>query len=452
MKMKFALLFLPALMALSSCGAAAQPVAEKTFLEDTTAHSEIFGGNDVIGGQLQIKNRAKGEAITAPKIGYQIKYAGGKLAVRFVAAINDLNVKAYWRRGVAAPDGSTLADKDFSDDGQQVTKYYTSLSADGSAIEAGVGDYVGYEGFVVFSIYNIPYDSTTKDAYLAAYVNLVADENGEDNGAGGTYNIHRNSMALAVKLERKTEAAGEDELMNVFAFDPTVTGHFLEGTIGGVVYDGGTNGLYRESGSTPAGNNAWYENIQLKEGDSFGSFYYRHDDVLKYCGYSDFFTAHSSDFDASSLSGYASPKKEGKYHLYVSSGDSDQIYSNRLTYHVSFYLDATKLDAWTPPASGYFVHAYNGGAIYSGDWGAGTMSLVTGEEHLYLYVIEMAVGNEIANVILGFNQNGDPKESVSVSVSTPLGSNISDTGSYDITYDDAVWSDGKMSASIAAHA
>ena len=130
MKTKFALLFLPALMALSSCGAAAQPVTNKTMLEDTTAHSEIFGNRDVVGGKLGIRNRAKNEAISAPDIGYQINYNGtaGTIAIRFVAAIKDLNVKAYWRRGVAGADGTELRSKSFHDDGKPVTNYYISLS------------------------------------------------------------------------------------------------------------------------------------------------------------------------------------------------------------------------------------------------------------------------------------------------------------------------------------
>lgn len=438
MKTKFALLFLPALMALSSCGAAAQPVANKTMLEDTTAHSEIFGNRDVVGGKLGIRNRAKNEAIAEPTIGYQIKYDSGsdKLAIRFVAAIKDLNVKAYWRRGVAGADGSELQSKSFGDTAKEVTNYYTSLSDGHTTITAGAeGDYADYVGFVVYSIYDIPYE-TNKSAYVAAYVNLVGDEDGDSD-------VHNNSKGLAVRIEKETNYTSK----NVFSFDPTMNKHFLEGTIGGTVFDGGTNGLYERSDPERKGaNNAWYENIQLRAGDSFGSFYYDHDRIFQYFGYSSYFDTAVSDFDESaSLSGYATPKKEGKYNLYISESNSNHVYSNRTAYHVTFYFDSTTVDGknWDPAPTGWFIHAYNGGETFSGAWGAGTMSPVSGEDHLYSYVLEIAVSKSIANVILGFNQGGDGKQTVSMSIT------ISDTGVYDIN-SNATWTGSEMNATIAA--
>lgn len=429
MKMKFALLLLPALMALSSCGAAAQPVAEKTFLEDTTAHSEIFGGNDVVGGQLQIKNRAKNEPISAPKIGYQIRYTseGDKLAIRFVAAIKEFNVKAYWRRGVAGANGNDLQSKSFANAAREVTKYYTSLSDGNTTITAGEGDFADYTGFVVYSIYNIPY-TENEDAYVAAYVNLVGDEDGDSE-------IHNNSQGLAVKIEKKSAY----ESNNVFTFDPTVTGHFLEGTIGGVLYNGGANGLYRESAGTPDGNEAWYEKVRLNPSDSFGSFYYEHDTTFQYCGY-DMYFDNADCFNESSLSGFASPKKEGKYNLYVSTSTFNHIFDDRF-YEVTFYANTTDMDAWGD-VSGYFIHAFNGGTSYTGEFGVSKMSLVT--EHHYSFVLEMADGNTITGVIFGGYQGGDAKQTQDISCS------ISDTGAYDINRD-GTWTDGKMNATISAH-
>ena len=260
MKMKLALLFLPALMALTSCGAAAKPAADNAFLEDTTAQSEVFGGRDVLGGELQIRGRAKNDPISKPLIGYQQHYEDGKLAIRFVAAIKDLNVKAYWRRGIAAPDGSVARDKGFDDDGQQVTKYYTSLSDGVNTITAGEKDtdYEDYVGFVVYTLKNIPYEDN-KDSYVAAYLNLVGDEDGDSS-------VHSNSDALAVRIEKQTNYISKD----TFIFDPTVSGYFLIGKINGNVFDGrGVNGLYRQSGSTPSADNAWYENVHLSKTDYF---------------------------------------------------------------------------------------------------------------------------------------------------------------------------------------
>ena len=422
-------------MALSSCNAAAQPAPEKTFLEDATAQSEIFGNRDVFGGELQIKNRAKGEAITAPKIGYQIRYTseGDKLAIRFIAAIKEFNVKAYWRRGIAGADGTELRSKSFNDDGKEVTKYYTSLSDGNTTITAGSGDFVGYEGFVVYSIYNIPYDAN-KDAYVAAYVNLVGDEDGDSE-------VHNNSKALAVKIEKKSNYASN----NVFTFDPTISNkHFLEGTINGTLYDGGANGLYEQSGGTPDGNHAWYEKVPLLPSDSFGSFYYDHDRIFQYCGYSTYFDNVTAKFDESSLSGFASPKKEGKYDIYVSSNalTDNHIYADRF-YCVTFYADTTDLDAWDPAADGYFVHAFNGETPYN-TFGVSNMSLVENEDHLRSYVLLMADGNTINGVIFGCYQSGDRKQTQDISCS------ISDTGAYDINRNGS-WTDGKMNATISEH-
>lgn len=340
MKTKFALLFLPALMALSSCGAASKPVANKTILEDTTAHSEIFGNRDVVGGKLGIRNRDKGEAISEPKIGYQIQYDSGTdmLAIRFVAAIKDLNVKAYWRRGVAGADGSELRNKSFANSSREVSNYYLSLSDGNTTITAGAeGDYADYVGFVVYSIYNIPY-TANKNAYVAAYVNLVGDEDGDSN-------VHNNSKALAVRIEKDTDYTSK----NVFAFDPTVSGHFLEGTINGVLYDGGENGLYRESNPANKGdNNAWYEKVPLKTTDCFGAFYYSHDSSFEFFGNKVFFdTAVDYIKESELLTGYNSAKTyDGYYTLYVSSGNANHFYPTLAGYQAPLYFYGGGNDFW----------------------------------------------------------------------------------------------------------
>ena len=430
MKNKLMLAVLPALLVLSACGV--KPAAnQKVFVEDTAAHEEVFGAvRD--GGLLGIRKADEVErTVSAPDIGYQIHFEDGKLAIRFVAAIKETTVKAYWRRGVAAPDGTAPKNKNFSDATQEASSYYLELTDGQTTIKAGQGKYADYVGFVVYTLRNIPY-SDYEQSYVAAYLNLV---DGEDD------NIHNNSKGLAVKVEKKNNY----ESVNAFAFDPTVTGHFLEGTIGGVLYDGGGNGLYRESSGVSSTNNAWYEGIQLVAGDSFGSFYYEHDTLLKYCGFSSFFTAHSSDFQESSLSGYASPKKEGKYNLYLSKEFQDQIYSNRLTYHVTFYFDSTTVDSkgWSPAPSGWFIHAFNGSTAYSGNWGDGVMHAVADEDHLYEYILEMAVANSLSNVILGFKQGNDGKQTIDLTCTA------SDTAVYDID-SDATWDGSKMNATISA--
>ena len=407
MEKKLALLFLPVLMALTSCNGAVKPVDDGVILEDTTACSEIFEGRDFIGGKLgNIKQRNTGEAISTPKMGYQIHYEDGKLAVRFVAAIKDLNVKAYWKRGVAAPTGNALQNKKFSDTRQEAVKYYTTLSDGTNTIVAGEDEYADYAGFVVYTIHNIPYSATNKKAYIAAYVNLVADENGEDNGAGGTYDIHNNSAALAVSIERKTDNANETELKNVFAFDPTVTGHFLEGTINDVVYDGGANGLYRESDPSRKGegNFAWYENIALKATDSFGSFYYEHDTSFEYFGGHEFFDKSAGFFKKSaSISGYVTPILQGTYEIHISSGDANHIYTEAKSYteelstiksaYSTLYLVP---GAWNEANAWYCAHFFDG---------ASSDVAMNDEDHDGIYEVSIPSGaNKVVVCRMGPNE------------------------------------------------
>ena len=346
-------------MALSSCGAAAQPVAEKVFLEDTTAQSEIFGNRDVVGGKLGIRNRNKNEAISEPEIGYQIKFDDKKdadasndvIAIRFVAAVKDLNVKAYWRRGVAGADGTELQSKSFANSGREVTNYYTSLSDGQTTITAGApGKYADYVGFVVYSIYNIPYEAN-KGAYVAAYVNLVGDEDGDSD-------VHNNSKALAVKIEKDTNYTSK----NVFAFDPTINKHFLQGTINGVLYDGGEHGLYEESGSTPDGSYAWYDNVPLLKTDSFGSFYYDHDRIFMYFGH-DAFSDGTDYFGASSLSGYNTPVKAGTYDIHLSSesGKENHIFASASSIEngTTFTIRLKKGCKWDTGSATFSVYMFN---------------------------------------------------------------------------------------------
>lgn len=339
MKKRLLLAVLPALLALSGCKSLDFGNAEKAdlFKEDTLAHEEIFGGAEEIGyfGKQTIMNRNPGQAITTPKIGYQIRYADSKLAIRFVAAINDLNVEAYWKRGVAAPDGTEVAS--FSNETQQVTKYYRTITDGPSTITAGEGEYAGYTGFVVYTLYNIPY-STVKDNYVAAYLSLVGDEDGEDDGNGGTYNVKANSVALAVSIERETEEAGETDLKNVFTFDPTVTGYFLEGTIGGVARDGSNNtnhALLRASESDVSFVDAVYNDVAFQASDSFGSFYYS-PTSFKFFGNSTF--GASDYFDAASLAEYSSPKADGTKTLYIFGSSAGAENHMRVKKEVRLYL------------------------------------------------------------------------------------------------------------------
>lgn len=372
MKKKLLLAVLPALLVLSACNPlssyAAAGAKVNQFAEDTIAHEDIFGeAQEVEQFEKPVAfQRNPGEDITAPKIGYQIKYDSGEntLAIRFLAAVKDLNVKAYWRRGVAGPDGNPINSKVFSNTFEPVTKYYKSLTAGDETITAGEAPYADYEGFVVYTIYGIPYNATNKKAYVAAYVNLVGDENGQDDGVGGTYNKHSNSVGLAVSIERKTEAANEPDLKNVFTFDPTYTGYFLEGTINGTVFDGGANGLYRESDRSKKGDNlAWYEKVGLKTTDSFGSFYYEQDNSFEFYGNNEFFDTAVDHIKESSLAGYNAAKTyDGYYTLYVSSGTKNHVYPTLAGYQEPLYFYGGGASLWDgQTASKYKVYMWGDG-------------------------------------------------------------------------------------------
>lgn len=426
MKKKLLLAVLPALLVLSGCkspySAAATNV--KGFAEDTVAHEELFGEAEEISyfEKQVIMNRNPGEAITAPKIGYQIKYDSGtgKLAIRFVAAINDLNVKAYWKRGVAAPDGSEVAS--FSDEGQQVTKYYRTITDGPSTITAGVAPYAGYTGFVVYTVYNIPY-STVKDNYVAAYLSLVGDEDGEDDGIGGKYNVKVNSSALAVSIERKTETVGETELKNVFAIDPASTGYFLEGTINGVERDGSdnsTHSLLRATASDVSFVNAEYVDVAFQASDSFGSFYYS-PTTFKFFGNTAF--GASDYFDEASLAEFSSPKAAGTKTLYVFGASAGAENHMRVKNEVMLYLNNNW--SWTLKA-----YVYNSTAnVDKESWPGDSMTSVgvsNNNKLMYRYTVDIGLYDSLI-----FNDNGsDTNKTAAVDIS---GASNADT--YYLDYD-----------------
>lgn len=342
MKKKVVLIALPFLLVLSSCGAKPS-IDDKAFLEDTLAHEEVFGGFDSAADLRVRKEATEKSALSTPLIGYQINYdsANDKIAIRFAAAIKDTDVEANWKRGVAASDGSIV--KAFSDDAKPANKYYTSLANASGAIVAGQGDYADYVGFVVFTLYNIPYTANA-ESYVAAYLTLTRDEE----------SVHTSALAVKVQVSGSESA-------NAFTFDPTATGHFLEGTINGTVFDGGTNGLYRESGNTPSGNYAWYETVDLAAGDSFGSFYYS-PTVFQYFGFGTFFTHSTNWLKESSLSGYCSPIKAGNYKLYVSagSGTENHVYTNMnsLTETTTLYFKPNS--NWTQASARFAIYMWDG--------------------------------------------------------------------------------------------
>ena len=318
MKKKLLLLVLPVLMALSGCsGVKAQPKAE-FMIDSTVANEEVFGEAEV-GGDLGLRKGQplKGGLLPADTIslGYQIRFnendegtADDTISIRFVAALKTVDgINAFWMRALAEEDGTNTA-KPFAN--KESTKYYRTLANGANVIEAGKGDYAAYEGFVVYTLMNIPYESY-KNAYLGA--SLVLTNPSEDNA------VVCFSDFLAVRVEKLDSEHSKD----AFAFDGFAYNdkYFLHG----IINNSGDRIMYDEDGDANTlendKNHASYIDVEMKEDDYFGSFYFSSSAFL-YFAHDTFFAESASTFDESDvLEGFNSPKEDGVYTLYVSKGE-----------------------------------------------------------------------------------------------------------------------------------
>lgn len=337
MKKRFLLALLPAAMALAACsGIQSSPKQANLMLEDTVAHEEVFGAADEIGDLRVTRMNPRRIEFAADfiKMGYQIQFdAGGegtaddKINIRFVAAIKDSNVQAYWHRGFAQPNGYEGANtKDeiwrFKlNDGvvNESLKIYSSLNDGGNTITAGSGDYAGYTGFIIYSLLNIPYE-TYKDSYLGAFVEVVDPDNALNT---------KKSNFVAVKVEKASAYTSK----NIFAVDTdTYNGkHFLQGTIEGEV----KTVLEDETVLESSNNYASYKDLALLADDYFGSYYFRfgataEEQHFQFFGHDSFFAESVDLFDESDvLAEYVSPKAAGTHTLFISkgSGTENHVYS-----------------------------------------------------------------------------------------------------------------------------
>ena len=213
MKKKLLLIALPALMVLSGCSNALveQPVNNNNEIvleEDTLAHEEIFGGQAIKGPA--IRKMSDVGVDTDYKVGYQIHFddkgtvddSDDVISIRFIAALKANYATMRWTRGItdgagaevkALSDHRRVAEEDVYFDSKVV---YTHL-ANGEGndeMDATVGAYSEYTGFIVYSLLNIPY-SDNIDAYLGVTLTLTPSEGDavqtgfyavkiEKNGAG----------------------------------------------------------------------------------------------------------------------------------------------------------------------------------------------------------------------------------------------------------------------------
>ena len=238
MKKKILLIALPALMALSGCSGLSNKQIEKpeneftsTIVEDNLAHDEIFGA--ALANGPAIRKAQVVETADNYKIGYQIKFddkgnadaSDDVLSIRFVAAIKASYSTMVWSRGVTSGNGGSAIgfgnEKYGSTDKLASTVIYDTLSNGlGGTIRAGYDDYVGYTGFIVYTMTGIRYNAY-QDSYVGAMLTL--------HPAEGSDVVSR---IYAIKVEKNGAGTASAD---TFSFSNDKNGFFLAGTINGRV-------------------------------------------------------------------------------------------------------------------------------------------------------------------------------------------------------------------------
>ena len=243
--------------------------------------------------------------------------ADDTISIRFVAALKVVDgIDAKWVRALAEEDGTNTA-KPFA---QKVSnKYYANLANGENVITAGVTPgYEDYQGFVVYTLLNIPYEAY-KNSYLGA--TLILTDPAESDA------VVYISDFLAVRVEKLDNAHSKDTFkLDTLNYDDK---YFLHGIINGsdskIIYDEDGDGRTLEDDK----NYASYIDVDMQSGDYFGSFYFSSSAFL-YFSHDSFFMESTSYFDESDqLEGFNSPTIDGKFTLYVSkgSGKENHVYT-----------------------------------------------------------------------------------------------------------------------------
>ena len=240
---KLFLAVLPAIMVLSSCGAA--PKADKNDFfskEDTLAHEEVFGEPaPLIKENVERKPEGIDEFVEAdrPSLGIQTAVYQGKDSIRFVAAINisagdfDSTIPV-WTRTIYNADGSVKK----SSTPFEAKKVYTSLKNGENTItiqQFNSANGTHYDYFSVYTILNI--NSGNEACFINAYVTVGSLK----------------SKVLS------TNVGGTKRL----TFENTQTGYFLSGTINET-----PNSVRAQDAVTSSGDKARFT-VPLAANDSF---------------------------------------------------------------------------------------------------------------------------------------------------------------------------------------
>ena len=343
MKKKLLFAVLTTLMVLPGCGAKAQK-SDLKIIEDTDAHEEIFGEVE----QLQLDNVRNVPVFmdnAEPAIGVQSQdAAGGKIHVRFVAAIKidgDLaSATAVWTRKMfydgAAGENSHKVFKEAAN--KESKKIYSSLKNGDDILT--IASYnsshsSSYTGFVVYTMLNIP-KSTYKDYFLNAYVTV----NDEDT---------KISRVLATTVDQKTQLS--------FDYGKNETGYF---GVKKVVSEGVATFTTFDKATDSLGNYARFTNVSLNKDESF-VLVNSASDYFAVHGYNKTHAADSSDsnFNQDGTSLFAKAKATASHYLYLSSGGGTQNYIYR--------ADAnTTKGYFVKPCSGWYS-SYPRFALYTAE-------------------------------------------------------------------------------------
>ena len=334
---KIFLAVLPAIMVLSSCGAA--PKADKdVFIEDTLAHEEIFGEPV----QLQKENTArKPEGIDEyiatgrPSLGIQTATYQDKFSIRFVAAINipanDLNSTVpVWTRTIYNANGSVKK----SSQNLEANKVYTSLKNGDNTItiqQFNSENGTSYDYFAVYTILKIDLASSG-DCFVNAYVTVGSQQ----------------SKVLATKVDQSQR----------LTFEPTQH-YFLRGTIGGVEAD-------LDQDAENAGEDS-------RDHASFTTTFKANDEFILVANASDYFIVYSSLYshilegsNPSGQKGYlfsddngkVKVNYEGEYVLYLNNQDQFYYNANNIVRPVYIKL-ADSASAWST-SNQLVIYAFKG--------------------------------------------------------------------------------------------
>ena len=227
MKLKKLLLFIPFVLALSSCGNPAKVgneiktntnIPNNAFLEDTTLHEELFKGTS----ELKVRKNFTPVEVNAPAIGVQTKIdtndtvgtEDDTISIRFVAAVTingDLgSATAIWTRAMFNPNGEAFK----ATATKACTSAYTALATDNEPYT--INDYNNASGgsythFVAYTMRNIPLDDYSS-FYFTAFLTL-------NDGSGEAV-----SKVVATTVDQTTQFSFSEESIGYFAIKRTDSG------------------------------------------------------------------------------------------------------------------------------------------------------------------------------------------------------------------------------------